>query len=187
VDRYTDFLTRAVLLARPWVRAGVLRLGQAGLASSCVLQQMAVRAGMLDTHYEASPLLRGEGRWVGRRAPDGAVQDPEGVSVRLLDLAGPDAALVLFDDGCLPGWNPAEVRELTAGVPRLRVVRIGPIESPEEGDYRDAAGALRKAWEIGAGSAALLRPDGIVGWMATRPSREALKSGVEGALGVNSS
>jgi hypothetical protein len=39
-------------------------------------------------------------------------------------------------------------------------------------------------WQPGAALAALVRPDGYVGWMAERPSREELRTGVRRALGV---
>ena len=45
VDRYTDFLTRAVLLARPWFRTMVLRSMQAAVSAPCILERLATRAG----------------------------------------------------------------------------------------------------------------------------------------------
>jgi hypothetical protein len=106
--------------------------------------------------------------------------------VRLLDLTRRDAALLLFDDGRLPGWDVSQVQQLASDVPGLGVCRIVP-PSPadgDSGDLVDATGSLARMWQPGAALAALVRPDGYVGWMAERPSREELRTGVRRALGV---
>jgi 2-polyprenyl-6-methoxyphenol hydroxylase-like FAD-dependent oxidoreductase len=183
VERYTDFLTRTVLLAHPWVRAGFLGLGRTAASLPWVAERAFLLAGMLGTHYRQSALLRGGGRWLGRRPPDGDLVGPDGTTQRLLDLAGPDAALLLFDDGRLPDWNAGAVREALAHVPRLRVAPLRAADSPESDGWRDATGTLWRAWAAAGDMAVLLRPDGFVGWQATRPSLAELRAGVESALG----
>jgi hypothetical protein len=51
--------------------------------------------------------------------------------------------------------------------------------------YRDASpnGSLWKSWNVSGGAAALVRPDGYVGWMSLRPFPAELESGVRTALG----
>jgi hypothetical protein len=103
-----------------------------------------------------------------------------------LDLAGPNAALLLFDDGRLPSWNASEIQAGLAHVPRLRVVRVLAAAAANGHGWRDADGSGWRAWGASGDLAALLRPDGFVGWMATRPPLEAMRAGVEAALGRSS-
>lgn len=182
--RYTDFLTRVVLLSHPLARALLFRLAQAALPLPFVRERLAIRAAMLDTRYRGSVLIRGEGRWLGRRAPDGDLVGPEGAKLRLLDLTARDAALLLFDDGRLARWNQIEIEAALAHVPHLRVVPILPRGAPSRSGHRDAEGTVWNEWRATGNTAALVRPDGFVGWMAERPSSEELRAGVEGALGV---
>lgn len=186
VDRFTDFLTRFVLLPGPPLRTLFLNVARLALASPAVMHRIAIRAGMLDTRYESSTLLSGRGCCVGARAPDGDLMDSKGQRCRLLDLAGRRAALLLFDDRRLPGWNRSEIEALVADVPDLAVVRIVPAAAAPEPDdgLRDATGQLWKAWDATGGMAALIRPDGHVGWQAQRPTVEALRAGVKRALGA---
>jgi hypothetical protein len=184
VDRYTDFLTRAVLLAQPWVRALFLLVARGAISLPFVLERVALRAGMLDTHYRSSVVIQGKGRWLGRRAPDGDLLAPGGAKVRLLDLAARDAALLLFDDGRLPHWNREEVQRCVEQIPRLRVVRILPPHAPATSGFRDPDGSVWRAWGATRDTAALVRPDGFVGWMYQNPSLAALRAGLALALGV---
>jgi hypothetical protein len=184
VDRYTDFLTRAVLLAQPWVRALFLLVARGAISLPFVLERVALRAGMLDTHYGSSVIIQGKGRWLGRRAPDGDLLAPDGAKVRLLDLAARDAALLLFDDGRLPHWNREEVQRCVEQIPRLRVVRILPPHAPATSGFRDPDGSVWRAWGATRDTAALVRPDGFVGWMYQNPSLAALRAGLALALGV---
>ena len=184
VDRYTDFLTRFGLLApdfaqrafRGLVRA-VPRLG--------LMSYLAPKMGMLDTTYRRSPLVSGTGAWVGRRAPDGDLIAPDGSSVRLLDLAGPQPVLLLFDDGRLPGWDVNQVGPHFDDIRDLNMVILSSINAPiRAGAYRDGSnGALWNSWKITGGTAALVRPDGHVGWMGRRPLAAELARGVRQALG----
>jgi hypothetical protein len=184
VDRYTDWLTRAIFLSPRLVRD----LAAAALARVArhprLFRRIARRAAMLDTRYRRSPLLRGSGAWLGARAPDGPLRAAAVGDLRLLDLAAREAALLLFDDGRLPGWREAEVLGLLRDVPALRVHRIVPAAAASAGPALvDASGGIWRRWRPAPGQVALLRPDGHVGWMRARPSPEELREGVHGALG----
>jgi 2-polyprenyl-6-methoxyphenol hydroxylase-like FAD-dependent oxidoreductase len=184
VDRYTDFLTRVGILAPDFIRnvvpAALWALPRLGLFSL-----IAHKAGMLDTAYRRSPILSGRGAWIGRRAPDGGLLAPDGKLLRLLDLVGPGPALLLFDDGSLPGWDKSRIAQLFADIHDLRIEVLFPNENRRSSEaYTDAAGgALWKEWAVTGGSVALLRPDGHVGWMAGRPIPDELDAGVRQALG----
>ncbi|HEY7638009.1 MAG TPA: FAD-dependent monooxygenase, partial [Gemmatimonadales bacterium] len=186
VDRYTDLLTRGVLLAPPLVRT--LFLGAAGIAvrQRALMRRAGPRMAMLDTRY-CSRLIIGSGRWLGARAPDGVLRRGDGGEVRLLDLASREAALLLFDDGRLPRWDVPQVQGLLSGIPRLRVYRVliagaTPV-APE--DLWDVTGAIWRAWQPSlSGTAALIRPDGHVGWTSEGVLPEELRKGVGRALGV---
>jgi hypothetical protein len=110
--------------------------------------------------------------------------------VRLLDLAARDAALLLFDDGRLPHWNQEEVQRCVEHIPHLQVVPILHPHAPVISGFRDPDGSVWRAWgqersdARGRDTAALVRPDGFVGWMYQNPSLAALRAGLALALGV---
>jgi 2-polyprenyl-6-methoxyphenol hydroxylase-like FAD-dependent oxidoreductase len=184
VDRYTDFLTRFGLLAPGFVQKAIRALVRAGPRLG-LISHFAPKIGMLDTDYRRSPLVSGSGAWIGRRAPDGDLIAPDGNSVRLLDLAGPRPVLLLFDDGSLPSWDVPGVAQFFADISDLKILRFSSCEIPGQPDvYRDGAnGSLWNLWGGTGGTAALLRPDGHVGWMGRRPFPAELASGVRKALG----
>ena len=121
VGRYTDFLTRFGLLAPGFVQKAVRALVRAGPRLG-LIAHFAPRIGMLDTAYRRSPLVSGSGAWIGRRAPDGDLIAPDGSSVRLLDLAGPQPVLLLFDDGKLPSWDVPRVAQFFTNIRDLKIV-----------------------------------------------------------------
>jgi 2-polyprenyl-6-methoxyphenol hydroxylase-like FAD-dependent oxidoreductase len=187
VDRYTDLLTRGILLAPRLVRLGVLAAARLALGRPLARRRLLRRAGMLDTRYGASPLISGQGRLLGARAPDARVTR-DGATLRVHALAARDAALLLFDDGRLPGWDAGDIGARLRDVPGLTVVRVARTpEAARPGDVVDVEGAVWRAWRPRAGTAALVRPDAHVGWMAERPTIEALVAGVTRAVGVVSS
>lgn len=198
VDRYTDLLTRGILLAPTPVRLAVLSAARLVMRGGAPPARVLRRAAMLDTRYEASPLVSGRGALLGARAPDSRVKR-EGAPLRLHDLVTRDAALLLFHDGRLPGWTVAEVETCVAGIAGLRVVRLVRRTDgarPDElragrgdpvaggGDLVDAFGEVWADWAPRSGTAALVRPDGHVGWMAERPTPDELAAGVRRALGL---
>lgn len=185
VDRYTDLLTRAFLSAPPLLRRGTLAAARLVIGQPPLLRRLLRRAAMLDARYPASSLISGRGALLGARAEDGPVTLPDGGRTRLLDLAHRDAALLLFQDASLPAWNAAEVAAIVSAIPGLRVWRLLSTAQAPAGpaDVVDATGGLWRRWRAAPGSAALIRPDGHVGWMGERPSAEALGAGVRRALG----
>jgi 2-polyprenyl-6-methoxyphenol hydroxylase-like FAD-dependent oxidoreductase len=184
VDRYTDLLTRGVLLAPTPVRLGVLGLARLATSLPAVTPRLLRRAAMLDTRYDRSPLISGRGAVLGARAPDARLTW-DGEEVRLHGLVAREAALLLFDDGRLPGWNVEDVEARLQGIDGLRVARIVP--SPAHArliDLVDVDGTVWHEWQPRPGTAALVRPDAHVGWMAERPAADELRAGVARALGV---
>ena len=185
VDRYTDLLTRGILLAPPPVRGLVLGAVRIAGRQRAVMRRIGPRAAMLDTRYR-SGLISGRGRWLGARAPDGPLRGADGRELRLLDLVGSRAALLLFDDGRLPRWETRRVEELLGEVAELAVYRVLAVGvAPEaDGDLSDATGAVWRAWRPGAAAAARVRPVGHVGWMGGRVSPEEMREGVGRAVGA---
>ena len=123
VDRYTDFLTRFGLLAPGFLQNAVGVLFRTG-ARLGLISRLAPRIGMLDAAYTHSPLVSGKGAWLGRRAPDGDLIAPDGRTVRLLDLAGPQPVLLLFDDGRLPSWDVPLAARIFANIHDLKIVLL---------------------------------------------------------------
>jgi len=184
VDRFTDLLTRGILLAPAPLRLGVLGAARAALKLPPLSARMLRRAGMLDTQYANSPLLSGARSLVGTRAPDARLTR-DSQALRLHSLVTRDAALLLLDDGRLPGWNADDVTRRLHGIAGLHVVRL--TKSPPSaaaGDLVDAEGTVWSEWAPRPGSAALIRPDAHVGWMAARPTADQLVTGVSRALGL---
>jgi 2-polyprenyl-6-methoxyphenol hydroxylase-like FAD-dependent oxidoreductase len=182
VDRYTDVLTRYGIAAPEFVRTLTSTL-ISFLPRLGLLSLVTPRMGMLDTAYTHSPVLSGHGHWVGRRAPDGELTAPDESRLRLLDLAGPGPALLLFDDGRLPGWDPDRTKQHFQNVNDLRVILIIPSKAPRTDGAYVASDPLWRVWNPSWGLAALVRPDGHVGWMERRPTLAQLDEGVRKALG----
>jgi 2-polyprenyl-6-methoxyphenol hydroxylase-like FAD-dependent oxidoreductase len=182
VDSYTDLLTRFGIGAPELVRnlTSVLApfLPRLGL-----MPLVAPRMGMLDTVYTRSPILSGHGRWIGRRAPDGELGAPDESRTRLLDLAGPQPVLFLFDEGRLPGWDPDRIKQHFQNINDLKVVLLVPQRAPKTDGAYVASDSLWRTWNSSWGMAALVRPDGHVGWMERRPTLAQLDEGVRKALG----
>jgi hypothetical protein len=109
----------------------------------------------------------------------------EGTPLRLHALAARDAALLLFDDGRLPGWNAADVGARLRQLPGLAVVRVARTQgAAHPGDVVDVDGAVWRDWKPRPGTAALVRPDAHIGWMAERPTIDQLVAGVARAVGA---
>ena len=185
VDRFTDLLTRAILLAGPRPRAAFGKVARVALRTPALMARLAPKIGMLDVRYGPSALLSGDAPLLGARAPDGVLVDAAGQRRRLHDLVARDAALLLFDDGRLPRWDRESVARLLAPLAGLEVFRLlRTTVTPEGADLRDARGDLWDQWRASGGMAALVRPDGHVGWCAHRPELEQLARGVAAALGA---
>jgi hypothetical protein len=185
VDRYTDFLTRFGFLAPGLLQHAVGTLFKTSTRLG-LISRFAPKIGMFDTVYAHSPLISGTGHLVGRRASDGDLTAPNSDSLRLLDLAGPNPVLLLFDDGRLPGWDVAQIADLFRNINDLKIALLLSDKAPARTDaYRDGSpnGSLWNSWRVTGGAAALVRPDGYVGWMGHRPFPANLERGVRTALG----
>jgi 2-polyprenyl-6-methoxyphenol hydroxylase-like FAD-dependent oxidoreductase len=185
VDRYTDLLTRFGFFAPRLVQKAVGALFRSSPRLG-IMSHLAPKIGMFDTVYSHSPLVSGRGDWIGRRAPDGDLIAPNGSSLRLLDLPGPQPVLLLFDDGRLPSWDVARVGQYFTNICDLKIVLLLSDGAPRRLDsYCDASsnGSLWNSWKVVGCTAALLRPDGFVGWMGLRPFPTELEQGVRKALG----
>jgi 2-polyprenyl-6-methoxyphenol hydroxylase-like FAD-dependent oxidoreductase len=186
VDRYTDFLTRFGFLGPGFLRHAVGTLFKTSTRLG-LITRFAPKVGMLDTVYAHSPLVSGTGHLVGRRASDGNLIAPNGDSLRLLDLAGPNPVLLLFDDGRLPAWDVSRIAETFRNISDLKIALLLSSKAPARPNiYRDgsANGSLWNSWKVTGGAAALVRPDGYVGWMGHRPFPGDLERGVRNALGT---
>jgi putative polyketide hydroxylase len=182
VDRYTDLLTRYGIGAPEFVRniTGALL---SFLPRFGIISLVAPKMGMLDTTYSQSTIVNGHGRWVGQRAPDGELIAPNGTRIRLLDLAGPQPVLLLFDEGRLPGWDPDGIKLHFQDINDLKVALLIPPKAPRTDGAYVALDPLWRTWNAAWGMAVLVRPDGHVGWMERRPTFAELDSGIRRALG----
>jgi hypothetical protein len=108
---------------------------------------------------------------------------PDESRIRLLDLAGPQPVLLLFDEGRLPGWDPDRIKQHFQDIQDLKVVSILPARAPGTDRSYVAPDSLWRTWNPSWGVAALVRPDGHVGWMERRPTLTQLNEGVRRALG----
>jgi hypothetical protein len=93
----------------------------------------------------------------GGRAPH-AWLERDGTRVSTIDLVG--KRFVLFGSG--RGWRPAATALPSA--PPLDLFTIGP-----GGDLGDPDGHWHAAYDVDAGGAVLVRPDGYVGWRRRAP------------------
>jgi 2-polyprenyl-6-methoxyphenol hydroxylase-like FAD-dependent oxidoreductase len=182
VDRYTDLLTRFGLAAPEFIRnitgTFLTLLPRVGL-----IPLVAPKMGMLDAAYTQSPIVSGHGHWVGRRAPDGELIASDESRIRLLDLAGPQPVLLLFDEGRLPAWDPERLKQHFQNIHDLKVALIAPPNSPKTNGAYVAVSPLWRTWNAAWGMAVLVRPDGHVGWMERGPTLTELNEGVRKALG----
>jgi hypothetical protein len=157
-----------------------------------VRKRLMMRAAMLDGNYPRTSPIISSSKYsssaatslIGHRAPDASISI-NGQTKRPFDFVFPNAALVLFDDGRLPRWDLDEIRSaLPATATPVKVVKVLSHEVAAGDDaWRDAGGELFKNWKIEIATAALIRPDGHIGWIAERPSLHELQNGVCRALG----
>ncbi len=175
VDRFTDLLTRFVLMGSPLIRIPFLIIARLALSIVPLRERILVRSQMLDTRYGKSSILSGEHSRIGARVPD--VELYNGVVRRLYDLMGTSPALLLFGDAL-----ESRRSEGAFGVEFVRLDKTGAWSS---GGWSSWSRPDLWAW-FGArdGDIALIRPDHHVGWIAHRPPPEALRQGISSALGM---
>src|SRR5262249_6421197 len=158
VDRYTDLLTRFGLAAPEFIR-NITGTFLTLLPRFGLIPLVAPKMGMLDAAYTQSPIVSGHGHWVGRRAPDGELIAADESRIRLLDLAGPQPVLLLFDEGRLPGWDPDRLKQHFQNIHDLKVALIVPPNAPKTNGAYVAVSRLWRTWNAAWGMALLVRPD----------------------------
>ncbi|MGW5224070.1 FAD-dependent monooxygenase [Nocardia niigatensis] len=102
----------------------------------------------------------------GDRAPDAPLVDADGKPVRLFDLfRGPHATLLAFG----PGMAADQAGSAAAD---LRTVHVaGPESASGNGEFIDAEGAARRAYDVAGSGWVVVRPDGYVGSRSTPTAR----------------
>jgi 2-polyprenyl-6-methoxyphenol hydroxylase-like FAD-dependent oxidoreductase len=165
VSRYSDFITRAVLQTPRVIRKVGFVLWRWALGIPPLRLAAVRRATMIDLDYPASPLLDPDARAAGVRLPNVAVRGPDGAEVRLYDLLGYDATLIVL------GRRPDRAAPPGVG----RVVHIGP------GGHADPTGYLER---LAGGDSGwiLVRPDAHV--VAAHHRRGGIEEAAGGALGA---
>jgi 2-polyprenyl-6-methoxyphenol hydroxylase-like FAD-dependent oxidoreductase len=182
IDRYTDLLTRYVLLGNRVTRALLFGSVRAALWIGPLRRRILRRLTMLDTHYRDSPLLGGSGPWIGRRIPDVPLETDASRSIRLHDLCGRRACLVWCEPGTGPFPDWERIREAVGEVADVAVVVTEG--QPARGHSVDRRRMLFRQLGVRRPTAILVRPDGYIGWMAERPGFPALHEAVGSALGA---
>jgi 2-polyprenyl-6-methoxyphenol hydroxylase-like FAD-dependent oxidoreductase len=157
----TTYSTRIVLTATGLRLVPIaLWAGRLALRNSRIRRAFGRGAAMLGTHYTKSPLIFGEPKWAGRRAPGGSLAEP---------------TIISFDA------SAQTLRELEQALiqlnsdRRLRVIASREIERPDP---------LWRQWQARSNLVAFVRPDGYVGWAALAPTASETLSGVSKALGM---
>jgi 2-polyprenyl-6-methoxyphenol hydroxylase-like FAD-dependent oxidoreductase len=185
VNRFTGFLTRFAFPPVPGVRPLLLRLALPALRRPALMARAAPRIAMLRPSYGESPLLAGGAPApVGERLPDAEIEGSAPPFERLHDAVRSGPVLLLGDDEAgSAGWQleavEAAVADLGVTVNRLLV---SDVRSAGDRALRVTRPAVAEA--VPSGRALLLRPDHHVGWLAERPTPEAIRAGVALALGA---
>jgi hypothetical protein len=115
---------------------------------------------MLGTHYKTSPLIFGERKWAGRRAPGGPLPEPTIISF---------------------GASAQILRELEQAMIQLNSDRRLPAITRHKIEETEP---LWRRWRARSNLVAFVRPDGYVGWAALSPTAAETLSGVRQALGM---
>jgi hypothetical protein len=157
----TTYWTRIVMTAAQR-RLVPIALWAGGLAlrSSQIRRAFGRGAAMLGTHYKKSPLISGERKWAGRRAPGGPLPEPTIISF---------------------GASPQTLRELEQAMIQLTSDCRLPVITSRIIEETDP---LWRQWQAQSNLVAFVRPDGYVGWAALSPTAAETLSGVRQALGM---
>jgi 2-polyprenyl-6-methoxyphenol hydroxylase-like FAD-dependent oxidoreductase len=157
----TTFWSRIVISAAQR-RLVPIALWAGGLAlrNSRIRRAFGRGTAMLGTHYKKSPLLSGERKWAGRRAPGGPRPEPTIISF---------------------GASAQTLRELEQAMIRLNSDARLPVIATRNIEKTDP---LWSQWPARSNLVAFVRPDGYVGWAALSPTAAETLSGVRQALGM---
>jgi 2-polyprenyl-6-methoxyphenol hydroxylase-like FAD-dependent oxidoreductase len=161
VLRFTTYSSRIIFAA---ARLGLIPMalwaGRLALRNSQVRRAAGRGFAMLGTHYNQSPLIFGERKWAGRRAPGGPLAEPAIISfgVSAQTLRGFEEAMIQLKSD-----------------PRLPVIASKKIEKTDP---------LWRQWQARSNLIVFVRPDGYVGWAALAPTANETLDGVRRALGM---
>ena len=154
---FTTYLTR--IIPRRLIPT-ILWAGGLALRNRHIRRAAGRGLAMLGTHYNKSPLIFGERKWAGRRAPGGPLPEPTIISF---------------------GASAQVLRELEQARIQLNSDRgLPPIASCKI----DTTDPLWRQWQARSNLVAFVRPDGYVGWAALSPTAAKTLSGVRQALGM---
>jgi hypothetical protein len=137
-----------------------LRAGRLALRNSRVRRAAGRGLAMLGTHYKTSPVILGERKWAGRRAPGGPWAEPTIISF---------------------GASAQILRELEQAMFELSNERRLPTIARRNIEKTDPE--WRK-WQARSSLVAFVRPDQYVGWAALAPTAAETLGGVLKALGM---
>jgi 2-polyprenyl-6-methoxyphenol hydroxylase-like FAD-dependent oxidoreductase len=161
VLRGTTYLTRIILAASQRRLLPIaLWAGGFALRHSRIRRAAGRGLAMLGTHYKTSPLIFGERKWAGRRAPGGPLPEPTIISF---------------------GASAQILRELEQAMIQLNSDRRLPAITRHKIEETEP---LWRRWRARSNLVAFVRPDGYVGWAALSPTAAETLSGVRQALGM---
>lgn len=190
--RNTDLATRAVLSQNDLMREVRRHLIPLLAEQPRVRQRMLPILGQLNVNYRGSFLAvdaasvrrKRSGLVAGDRVPDQDVQTAAGGPARLYDLLAHGWALLLFAGSDTTPERDRALRDLAAVSQAIvgDAVQLVCI-TPTPGDavagaitLADAQGALARRFGASAGLAALVRPDGYLGYRGALEDTGALAS-----------
>lgn len=178
--RNTDLATRTVLSQSDLMRQVRRRVIPLLAASTQIRERMMPFVGQLnvnyrdsflavdgDTHRHSKPDLES-----GDRVPDQRLRTPDGAAVRLYDLLSQGWTLLLFAGDEATPERLTALRDLAASSQTMAGDTVQPIailSSPAQdilglSTLLDGTGEMAKRFGAGEGLAALVRPDGYLGY-----------------------
>jgi 2-polyprenyl-6-methoxyphenol hydroxylase-like FAD-dependent oxidoreductase len=190
--RNTDFATRAVLSQNDLMREVRRRLIPVLASSPRVRQRLMPIVGQLNVNYRGSFLAvdagsvrrRRSGLLAGDRVPDHELQTATGDAVHLYDLIAKGWTLLLFAGADATPEQHRAVLDLAAvsqsvvgdAVQRVRIIPVPGEEMAGVTTQLDPQGEAAARFGVGAGLAALIRPDGYLGYRGALEEAGALVS-----------
>ncbi len=178
--RNTDLATRTVLSQNDLMREVRRRLIPILANSPRVRQRLLPIVGQLNVNYRGSFLAvdagsvrrRRSALLAGDRVPDQGLRTAAGDPVQLYDLIANGWTLLLFAGADAPPKRHGALQELAAlsqavvgnAVQPVRIVSTPGEDLPGAITLLDAQGEVATRFGAGAGLAALVRPDGYLGY-----------------------
>ena len=178
--RNTDLATRAVLSQNDLVREVRRRVIPLLATSAQIRERLMPLVGQLNVNYRGSFLaVDGDARRHGKppleagdRVPDQKLRAPDGTVVRLYDLLAHGWTLLLFAGDDATPERLAALQDLATFSQSMAGNAVRPVlivpAAPEGADgltsLADTSGEMAKRFGAEEGVAALVRPDGYLGY-----------------------